>query len=426
MRLPQPSANTVELALAKVLSSAAFRGRPRLRQLLMHIVQHSLVSDGDSLKEYAVGVEVFDRGVRFDPQCDSIVRVQAFNLRKALREYYRSEGATDLVAISVPKGRYCATFLFSEQPPAAILDDPERLCCQVECSILRGTTDDISRVQRHVQHAIGRWPCRPDLHVALASTALAALELESVSPEEGVGLMCHAADAALRFDASRGDAQFYAAIHGIRRSSKAASIGAVHRWLDFAPKSALAHFWMGSILAANCKMGDALVYLQQAARLQPYATCFKTWVAVSLFCTGQPEAGLRHLRDILAFEPQDYLANYWLALLAAYARRYDEARDAASRAYRVSGNPTALAALGFIEAGSQHVEAAETILESLADTGKTQYVARSGVCQIHIALGRLDRAAREWTLAQADGDWELGWAGPDPRWNPLRGKVPGI
>jgi hypothetical protein len=167
------------------------------------------------------------------------------------------------------------------------------------------------------------------------------------------------------------------------------------------------------------------IYLQQAMRLQPYATFFQTWFAVGLFCTGRPDAGLRHLRDILAFEPHDYLANYWLGLLASHARRMDEARDAACRAYQVSGSTQALAALGFIEARSQSVGAAEAILQSLASPGN-RYVARSGVCQIYVALGCLDRAAREWTLARAEGDWELGWAAPDPRWNALRGKVPGI
>jgi tetratricopeptide (TPR) repeat protein len=421
-----PSSDAIEVTLAKVLSSAAFRGRPNLRRLLTHLVQRSLAGNADSLKEYTLGVEVFGRGIRFDPQCDSIVRVEVFNLRRALRAYYRSEGATDPITITMPKGGYRATFLFNEGPPAAILDDPERLCGQVEWSLLRGTAVDISRVRRYVQHALERWPGRPDLYVALASTALAALELESVPPRDGVSLMRYAADAALQLDATRADAHFYASIREITTSHKEAAIAAAHRWVDFAPKSALAHFWVGSTLAANCRMRDALVYLQQAARLQPYATCFQTWVAVTLFCTGRPDAGLRHLRDILAFEPSDYLASFWLGLLAAHARMYDEAQDAAYRAYQVSGNPQALAVLGFIEGKSQHVEAAEAILESLADSDKTRYVASSGVCQIYVALGRLDRAAREWRLARWEGDWELGWAGPDPRWNPLRGKVPGI
>ena len=91
----------------------------------------------------------------------------------------------------------------------------------------------------------------------------------------------------------------------------------------------------------------------------------------------------------------------------------------------VENTPEALAAWGFVEARSESVESAEAILHSLShhDNG---YVARSGVRQIYVALGRLERAAREWTCGQAEGDWELGWAAPDPRWNALRGKVPGM
>ena len=241
----RPSSDAIEIALEKVLSSASFRGRPQLRRLLTHLVQYSFAENGDPMKEYTLGVEVFDRGIRFDPQCDSIVRVEAFNLRRALRAYYGSEGATDLVTIGVPKGGYRATFRLNEEPPAAILDDPERLCCQVEWSLLRGSAHDIARSQRHVQHAIVRWPGRSDLHVALASTALAALELESVSPADKIGVMRQAAHTALQCDPTRGDAEFYATIHRIMGARKDASIAAAYRWLDFAPKSALAHFWVG-------------------------------------------------------------------------------------------------------------------------------------------------------------------------------------
>ena len=57
---------------------------------------------------------------------------------------------------------------------------------------------------------------------------------------------------------------------------------------------------------------------------------------------------------------------------------------------------------GFFQATSGRVEAAEAILELLAASDKTRYVARSGVCQIHMTLGHLDRAAREWD-ARAGG-----------------------
>ena len=131
--------------------------------------------------------------------------------------------------------------------------------------------------------------------------------------------MRQAAGAALQCDPTRGDAEFYATIHRVVGPHKEASIAAAHRWLDFAPRSAMAHFWVGSTVAASGKMGDATVYLQKAAHLQPYATFFQTWFALGLFCTGRADAGLRHLRAILAFEPHDYLANYWLGLLASHA-----------------------------------------------------------------------------------------------------------
>ena len=61
----KPSSDAIEVALENVLSSAAFRGRPRLRRLLTHLVRHSLAENGDRLKEYTLGVEVFDRGSPF-------------------------------------------------------------------------------------------------------------------------------------------------------------------------------------------------------------------------------------------------------------------------------------------------------------------------------------------------------------------------
>ena len=38
------------------------------------------------------------------------------------------------------------------------------------------------------------------------------------------------------------------------------------------------------------------------------------------------------------------------------------------------------------------------------------------------ALGRLDRAVTKLRRAHAEGDWELGWAAFDPRWDPLEAR----
>ena len=43
----------------------------------------------NELKEYTLGVEVFDRGASFDPRIDTIVRVQARRLRAKLQGVLR-------------------------------------------------------------------------------------------------------------------------------------------------------------------------------------------------------------------------------------------------------------------------------------------------------------------------------------------------
>jgi tetratricopeptide (TPR) repeat protein len=408
------------------MASEALRRSPRLRQFLSYVVRHVLAGDEDGIKEHTIGVEVFQRGTRFDPKCDSIVRVEAIKLRRRLHEYYRSEGATDLVTISIPKGSYRPIFHIREETPAAMFDDPENVCAQAESLLLQCTAHGVHRARRYLHRAIERWPQDADLQVALASTTVAALEIECMSPDEGVPVLRRSARRALVLDATRGDARFLAQIADIRRQDKSAVIQAAHEALRLTPTSAIAHFRVASVVTADNRMRDALIHLNLAVRLQPYALLFQTWRAVVLFCTGQQATGRRHLRDILEFEPDDYLANYCLGLVAARVAQYDEARQAATHAYELSRSNQALGQLGYVEAQAGHVEAAEAILEQLTVTARTEYVARSWLGAIHLALGRLDRAAAEVRRAWAEGDWELGWASSDPRWDPLRGKIGGL
>ena len=77
-----PAADQIELALAHLEGSAAFRTSPRHRALLRHMVERVLRGDIAALKETLIAVQVFGRPVAsFDPKLDSIVRVEARRLR---------------------------------------------------------------------------------------------------------------------------------------------------------------------------------------------------------------------------------------------------------------------------------------------------------------------------------------------------------
>ena len=100
----------VRLQLDRVLASDMFASAARLSRFLRYVVERTLAGEGDRLKEYAIGVEVFDRDADYDPRTDSIVRVEAARLRTKLAEYYGGPGAADPVIIQVKKGGYAPDF----------------------------------------------------------------------------------------------------------------------------------------------------------------------------------------------------------------------------------------------------------------------------------------------------------------------------
>ena len=93
-----------------ILRSRAFIQSHRIRRFLQFVVEESLLGQPHRLKEYLIGLEVFDRREAFDPRVDSIVRVEARRLRYKLEEYYRTEGREDGIRIVLRKGSYVPIF----------------------------------------------------------------------------------------------------------------------------------------------------------------------------------------------------------------------------------------------------------------------------------------------------------------------------
>ena len=108
MGLAEPS--VVLDCLAKIEASKGFRRSERIRRFLRYVVERT--SDGrlDELREFNLGVDVYDRGGMFDPSVDNIVRVDATRLRSKLADYYEGEGKSDPVWVELPKGAYVAQF----------------------------------------------------------------------------------------------------------------------------------------------------------------------------------------------------------------------------------------------------------------------------------------------------------------------------
>ncbi len=109
--------------LHRILSHPLLSKSARLSTFLRHIVEATLAGEGDTLKEFVIGTEVFKLGDSFDPQTDNIVRVNANRLRGKLAEYYHASGPQDPIVIDLPRGRYVPVFShsgpgLSAAPPA--------------------------------------------------------------------------------------------------------------------------------------------------------------------------------------------------------------------------------------------------------------------------------------------------------------------
>lgn len=98
-------------ALDKILKSPSFISAKKMCSLLSFIVTETLDGCAKTLKAFTIAVEVFQRDESFDPQQDPIIRVQAGNLRKRLKEYYLTDGKDDAIMIKIPKGAYSALFV---------------------------------------------------------------------------------------------------------------------------------------------------------------------------------------------------------------------------------------------------------------------------------------------------------------------------
>jgi TolB-like protein len=114
-----PTSDDVRLQLDRLLASAVFANAGRMSRFLRFVVERTLAGEGERLKEYVVGIEVFDRATDYDPRVDSIVRVEAARLRSKLAEYYAGEGRGDAVVVTLPKGGYAAVVKVADGSMAA-------------------------------------------------------------------------------------------------------------------------------------------------------------------------------------------------------------------------------------------------------------------------------------------------------------------
>src|SRR5579872_2607530 len=148
--------------LEKILRSRAFIQSHRIRRFLQFIVEESLLGQPHRLKEYLIGLEVFDRRDAFDPRVDSIVRVEARRLRHKLEEYYRAEGREDLIRITLRKGSYVPIFEPRTSTPSLGVLEQRRAIAIAPLAVVNAHSDSeplAEEIRRRLAHVLIREGC---------------------------------------------------------------------------------------------------------------------------------------------------------------------------------------------------------------------------------------------------------------------------
>ncbi len=94
----------------RVADSSYFRKGPKLRAFLLYVCENTILGQPENVREQLIGARVFGRPADYNLSDDTIVRVEARELRKRLEAYFANEGRAETVIIEIPKGAYVPIF----------------------------------------------------------------------------------------------------------------------------------------------------------------------------------------------------------------------------------------------------------------------------------------------------------------------------
>lgn len=397
----------VRQQLHRILTSRTFARSPRISRFLSFVVEQTLDGQEDKLKEYLLGVEVFNRTDSFDPRIDSIVRVEARRLRYKLDRYYETEGIADGTFIQFRKG--CYVPLFSNKragdpqqadifafPHLNIIENPHSfaLYAKARSHMGRWTPDGIAESISCFTQAVAEDPGCAEAKSGLAAAwtlagLLGILPARDVMPKAKASSM----DAILaRPECAEGHA-----IQGI------ATAIFDYDWNDAEPKLCRAismrqcgpelRLWYGLWALLSGRNEDAIRELRKAQQSEPTSVTAHLAAGFAYQLAKASDEAMMQYRLAQEIEPGCYAPHLAMGLLFTEQRVFEQAHHALSHASQMSPrNPNIMAVLVYSHASAGRTDAARQVLGEMKDIAGRQYVPPFTLALAHSALGETEQA----------------------------------
>jgi Malectin domain len=153
-----------------------FRRSPKLSRLLSYLCDKYFQGRSSEITEYSIALDVLGRDAGFDPQQESVVRVDAHLLRKRLKQYYAGVGNEHQIQIVIPTGRYLPEFALRSELAQSEQTDPEEAAQSSGTAFTEAKTEQPARMAP-------RWIWAA---AALALVALAGWGMAVIGQKESV------------------------------------------------------------------------------------------------------------------------------------------------------------------------------------------------------------------------------------------------
>lgn len=189
---------------------------------------------------------------------------------------------------------------------------------------------------------------------------------------------------------------------------------------DYGP----ARQWYSSLLAANGKFDQALIYSKRAQELDPFSLVVSSHYGWINYLARRYETAAAETLKLIKLDPSNYIGHRYLALAYEIQGKYDQAFAEFDKALPLSrGSIILRTEMGHAYGVSGRRQEALAILDELQQLSKQRYVSPFHLAMIHIGLGDKD-AALEWlNTALNERSERLIWIGVDPRFDVLRSDI---
>ncbi|HEV8148317.1 MAG TPA: tetratricopeptide repeat protein [Bryobacteraceae bacterium] len=385
-RLITVTPETIRAHIRKIIASRVLVRSERLARFLQFTVEETLAGHSDQLKEFVIGMEVFDRRDNYDPRLDPIVRVEARRLRSKLAKYYEFEGRDDAIRIEYPKGGYAPVICLKGDAGGDKQSTPRSHTAsrQAYHRYLKGryhwnkrTDEAVARGITDLKEAIALDPAYALAYSGLADCYIVLAKFGAEMPREFMPLARAAAERALTLDPTLAEAHVsLGSIAAIFDWDWAGAERHFRRAIELKPDYATAHQWYGhDYLAAVGRLKQAEQELERARDCDPLSLVILSSSGENFAMQRRPVEALQYFAQSLELDPYFPRGYFGTARALLQLRRCEEAVEALQRGLALDPHsPMALAVAAHVYSAAGRESEAKRMLSALERMAASQRI----------------------------------------------------